>query len=106
MDVQRQILTSESFTLMRIGDGFELPDYVKITPSGPRSLEHIIKAQLDEPRQKRCIYRLCGSPQQSMSTSTTKMEPCEKFVQITVKTTNYLDKSAVAVYFLDVTNHV
>ena len=48
-------------------------------------------AQQDEPHQKNCIFKV-----------TSKTTEMEKFYQIRVKSREFLQKSATAIYFYDI----
>ena len=68
------------------------------------SLEEIILAQRDEPKQKNCIFKLKQQQLQRARDGSTK--PVEKYYQIRVKSIDFLQKSATAVYFYDFTNQI
>ena len=55
--------------------------------------------QRDEPQQKNCIYKL--KKQQGVNTKST-----EKFCQIRVKSIDFLQKPAIAIYFYDFTSQI
>ena len=59
------------------------------------NLEEIIMAQQDEPDQKNCIYMMRS-----------ETNDLEKFYQIRVKSREFLQKSATAIYFYDVSQQV
>ena len=58
-------------------------------------------SQKDEPDQKNCIYQVRSTPRLFALE-----EVQTKYSQIRVKSINYLDSSAVAVYFYDFTQHI
>ena len=64
-----------------------------------RSLDEIILAQRDEPRQRNCIYLLRKESETSDELSE------EKYFQIRVASIDFLQKPATAVYFYDLTKH-
>ena len=72
----------------------------------PFNIDQIITAQLDEPAQaqRNCIYRVT----QRGEKLTDKLNGPEKnkFTQIRVKSIDFMDKSATALYFYDMTHHV
>lgn len=65
------------------------------------SLDQIIFSQEDEPQQRNCIYRLRKNVQNLESED---VEFIENYTQIKVKSTEFLQQSATAVYFYDYTN--
>ena len=64
------------------------------TKEAPVSLEQIILTQQDEPHQRNCIYRLKPIKQQ-LANATNK----DSYTQIRVKSTEFLQQPATAVYF-------
>ena len=60
----------------------------------PFNLDQIITSQVDEPSQKLCIYRIKLG------------QNIEKKTQIRVKSINFLEQSAYAIYFYDMTQHM
>ena len=63
--------------------------------SDPVSLEQIVMAQQDEPDQKNCVFKLKKGS-----------NGLEKFFQIRVKSIQFLQRHATAVYLYDITNHI
>ena len=55
-------------------------------------------AQIDEPDQKNCIYNI------KRTTNAVLGEEMEKFFQIRVKSMQFLQKNATAIYFYDLTS--
>ena len=62
------------------------------------SLDQIQAAQVDEPCQKECIYRLKKTQERG--------PPQIKYQQIRVKSINFLEQPATAIYFYDMTQHL
>ena len=62
------------------------------------SLEQIILTQQDEPNQRNCIYKL--KPVSPPANG----ESVENYTQIRVKSADFLQQDATAVYFYDFTN--
>ena len=73
-----------------------LPFYVD--SENKKSLEEIMLAQIDEPDQKNCIYNI------KRTTNAVLGEEMEKFFQIRVKSMQFLQKNATAIYFYDLTS--
>ena len=67
------------------------------------SLEAIILGQQDEPKQKNCIYQL---KKWSGPEDDPLRRPIEKFYQMRVKSIDFLQTQAVAVYFYDFSTQV
>ena len=78
------------------------------TRDGAFSLEQIIMAQVDEPSQKNCIYRLQvkAQPVNQTVTSGEPKDYTDKFIQIRVRSISYHEVDAVAIYFYDMTHHI
>ena len=55
--------------------------------------------QRDEPNQKNCIFKL-------KKKQTTSTKPTEKYCQIRVKSIDFLQKPATAIYFYDFTSQI
>jgi len=71
------------------------------------SLEEIILAQVDEPSQKTCIYQMAMPIRASESKSSGDYSSKnDKFIQIRVKSIDFHEIDAIAIYFYDVTHHV
>ena len=72
------------------------------------NLDQIITAQIDEPDQKMCVFKV------EMKVPQTKGEPrkpndpltVKKVTQIRVKSINFLEESAIAIYFYDITSQL
>ena len=62
------------------------------------SLEQIILMQQDEPNQRNCIYNLKQIDKQAGA------DHAESYTQIRVKSTEFLQQDATAVYVYDYTN--
>ena len=58
------------------------------------TLEQIIVAQKDEPNQRNCIYQVLGSRSALEEGST-------RYSQIRVKSIDFLEEKAIAVYLYD-----
>ena len=84
--------------MLKLGQGLDPKEYVKRTKEGPKCLDQIILAQCDEVKQKYCIYEL--------SKEVKGGKKIEKYVQIRVKSIEFLNKPAIAVYFYNMTDHV
>ena len=69
------------------------------------SLEQIIMIQQDEPNQKSCIYKLSAADNKE---SSSRPVPAKKrrFTQVRVKTINFKDEQAHAIFLYDMTHHV
>ena len=78
------------------------------TEGGAFSLEQIILAQVDEPSQKNCIYRLQLKAQPAnLNMTFGEAKPyIDKFIQIRVRSISYHEVDAVAIYFYDMTHHI
>lgn len=66
------------------------------------SLEMIIMMQKDEPNQRSCIYKLKASSTQSIKAEEQR-NIVEKYFQIRVKSTEFMQKRAIAIYFYNFT---
>ena len=64
------------------------------------SLEQIVLAQKDEPDQTNCIFKV--KKDAAVSGGGTS----EKFYQIRIKSINFFQKQATAVYMYDITNQI
>lgn len=60
----------------------------------PISLAQIVMAQKDEPNQRNCVFKLKAASRS------------EKYFQIRVKSINFFQKDATAVYMYDITDQV
>ena len=58
--------------------------------------------QLDEPKQKNCVYKL----QWQDETKEPEEQEITKFFQIRVKSIKFLQAPAIAIYIYDVTLHI
>ena len=69
------------------------------------SLEMIIMMQKDEPNQRSCIYKLKTKVAKGGQTISDQVQydVIEKYFQIRVKTTEFNQKRAVAIYFYNFT---
>ena len=68
------------------------------------SLDQIITIQVDEPHQKSCIYKTRVQPKKEGNSD--EHEDVTKFSQIRVKSINFLEQDAIAIYFYDMTHHI
>lgn len=68
-----------------------------------QSLEQIILAQQDEPNQKNCVYSVKFDEPAGNRNDEEAIGQVEKFFQVRVKSLEFLQKKATAVYFYDVT---
>ena len=69
------------------------------------NLDQIITAQIDEPDQKMCVFKV------EMKVPQAKGEPYDpstvkKVTQIRVKSIHFLEESAIAIYFYDITSQL
>ena len=71
------------------------------------SLDQIITIQVDEPHQRSCIYKTRVKAKTKDNSAEEKTDGfVTKFSQIRVKSINFLEENAVAVYFYDMTHHI
>ena len=64
------------------------------------SLDQIITAQIDEPKQSNCIYQAAVTDIKQDSGIK------QKFTQIRVKSIEFLNEKAIAIYFYDTSHQV
>ena len=97
----QNILTMSRFRPVKVSDHNVASFYKTLitrTKEAPVSLEQIILTQQDEPHQRNCIYKL--KPLEQADNASNK----ENYTQIRVKSTEFLQQPATAIYFYDYTN--
>ena len=67
----------------------------------PVNLEQIITAQIDEPDQKMCVFKVEMKVREPSDPQIVK-----KVTQIRVKSINFLEQSAIAIFFYDITRQL
>lgn len=78
----------------------------------PFNLDQIVTAQEDEPEQaqRNCIYRVNQGASKVIQNNTLSLAPLNqsknKFTQIRVKSIDFMEESATAIYFYDMTHYV
>ena len=78
----------------------EEKQFVHLTDCGPRCLEQIILAQLDEAKQRYCIYQFQDQDEKNST------KGVEKMYQIRVKSIEFQDEHAIAIYFYNMTREI
>ena len=67
---------------------------------GTLSLDQIVAFQVDEPAQKSCIYKV------TTLASLEEKSKTDKYIQIRVKSTEFLNEQSFAIYFYDISHHI
>ena len=71
------------------------------------SLDQILTSQLDEPNQKSRVYKVEYAQQIDKNNQQIDIKlSTQKFVQIRVKSIEFMDTKAIAIYFYDVTHNI
>ena len=99
------VLSKDCFDFVQLG---ESTNRANLTSVGPRSIEQIVIAQRDEPEQNHCVYKFEAKSSESSRTGeqSESIAPVHSYYQIRVKSVQFCQKPATAVYFYDLSSHV